>query len=116
MVGVGIQRIALFFVKDQVHIMARTAQISKEIITLRHEGQSIRKISITFKVSSSAVAKTIKHYYETGSHKDRHRKGRSRVTSAAGDKFIRVTCTSDRSPNKCFRVQVTDRHLNINCG
>ena len=36
--------------------------------------------------------------------KDRHRKGRLRVTSAAEDKFLR-NC----SPNKFFRVQVTDR-------
>jgi hypothetical protein len=50
------------------------------------------------KVSSSAVAKTIKRYDETGSHEDRHRKGRPRVTSAAEDKFIRVNCTSDCSP------------------
>jgi transposase len=74
--------------------MARTVQISKEkqqsIITLRHEGQSILNISRTLNVSSSAVANTIKHY-ETGSHEDRHRKERSNVTSAAEDKFIRVT-------------------------
>ena len=42
--------------------MARTTQLSKEkrqsIITLRQEGQSIRKISRTLNVSSSAVAKT----------------------------------------------------------
>ena len=52
--------------------MARTAQISRNdspekrqsIITLRHEGQSIQKMSRTLKVSSSAVAKTIKHYDE----------------------------------------------------
>jgi hypothetical protein len=53
--------------------MARTAQISKEkrqsIITLTHEGQSIRNFS-------SAVAKTIKHYDEIGSREDRHRNGR----------------------------------------
>ena len=42
-------------------------------------------------MSPSAVAKTIKHYDETGSHEDRPRKGRPRVTSAAEDKFIRVT-------------------------
>jgi hypothetical protein len=42
--------------------------------TLRHEGQSIRKIS---------AAKTIKRYDETGFHEDHHRKGRPRVTSAA---------------------------------
>ena len=57
--------------------MARTAKISKEklqsIITLRHEGQSMRKISRTLKVSLSAVAKTIKRYDETGSH-DKERK------------------------------------------
>ena len=48
--------------------MARTIQISKEkwqsIITWRHH--SIQNISRTFKVSSSAVAKTIKRYDETG--------------------------------------------------
>jgi transposase-like protein len=48
--------------------MARTSQISKEkqqsIITLRHEGQSMRNISRILKVSSSAVANTIKHYDE----------------------------------------------------
>ena len=69
--------------------MARTAQISKEkrqsIITLRHEGQSIRNISRTLKVSSSAVAKTINRDDETGSLEDRHSKGRPRVTSAAED-------------------------------
>ena len=55
--------------------MARTAQLSKEkrqsIITLRHEDQSIRKMSRTLKASSSAVAKIIKRYDETGSHEDR---------------------------------------------
>jgi transposase len=58
--------------------MARTFQISKEkqrsIITLRHEGQSMRNISRTVKISSSEVAKTIKRYDETGSHEDCHRK------------------------------------------
>jgi transposase len=62
----------------------------------------------TFKVSSSVVAKSIKRYDETGPHEDCHRKGRPRVTSAAEDQFIGVNYTSDCSPNKCFRVQVTD--------
>ena len=48
-------------------------------------------MSRTLKVSSSAVAKTIKHYDETGTHEDRNRKGR--VTYAAEDKLIRVNCT-----------------------
>ena len=68
--------------------MTRTAQISREkwqsIITLRHEGQSIWKMS-----------KSSKRYNETGSHEDRHRKGSPRVTSAAADKFIRDNCTSE---------------------
>jgi transposase len=54
------------------------------------------------KVSLSAVAKTIKRYDETGSHEDHHRNGRLRVTSAAEDKFIRVSYISDCNPNKCF--------------
>ena len=96
--------------------MARTAQISKEkrqsVITLRHERRSVWKISRILKVSSSAVTKTIKRYDETGSHEDRHRKGRPRVTYAAEDKFIRVTSLRNCSPNKCFRVQVTDASQN----
>jgi hypothetical protein len=59
-------------------------------------------MSITLKVSSSAVAKTIKRYDETGSHEDRHRKGRPRVTSAAEDKLIRVNSLRNCSPKKCF--------------
>ena len=89
-------------VKDQVHIMARTALISKEkqqsIIALRHEDESIRKISRTLKVSSSDVAKTIKRYDETGSLEDRQRNGRRRVTYVAEDKFSLRNC----SLNKCF--------------
>ena len=80
----------------------------QSIITLRHEGQSVRTISRTFKVSSSAVAKTIKRYEETGSHEDRHRKGRRRVTSAAEDKFIRVTSLRLQPKYILHRVQVTD--------
>ena len=80
--------------------MARTTQLSKEkrqpIITLRQEGQSFRKISRTLNVSSSAVVKTIKRYDEIGSHEDRPRTGGPRVTSAAEDKFIRVTSLRNR--------------------
>ena len=97
--------------------MARTAKISKEkrqsIITLRHEDQSIRNISRTFKVSSSAVAKTIKRDDETGSHEDDLRKGRPRVPSAAEDKFIRVTSLRNCRPNKCFTEFKEQTHLNI---
>jgi transposase-like protein len=86
--------------------MARTAEISKEkqqsILTLRHEGQSIWNISRTLGVSSSALAKAIKRYGETGSHEDRHRNVRPRVTSTAEDKFIRVTSLRNCSPNKYF--------------
>ncbi|XP_073529695.1 uncharacterized protein [Phyllobates terribilis] len=80
--------------------MARKKQLSKEkrvaIITLTNKGQSVRKIEKTLKVSPSAVAKTIKRYKETGSHEDRPRKGRPRVTSASEDKFIGVTSLRNR--------------------
>ncbi|XP_073528959.1 uncharacterized protein [Phyllobates terribilis] len=80
--------------------MARKKQLSTEkrvaIITLRNEGQSVQKIGKTLKVSPRAVAKTIKRYKETGSHEDRPRKGRPRVTSASEDKFIRVTSLRNR--------------------
>ena len=54
--------------------MERATQLSKEkrpsIITLRNEGQSIRKISRTLNVSSRAFVKIIERYDETGSHED----------------------------------------------
>ena len=61
------------------------------------------------KVSSSAVAKTTKRYDETSSHEDRHRKGRPRVTSAAEDKFIRVTSLS--SSNRHISTSIVQRRL-----
>jgi hypothetical protein len=61
------------------------------LITLRHESQSIRKMLRTLKVSLIAVTKKIKLYDETE---------RPRVTSAAENKFIRVT--RNCSTNKCF--------------
>uniref|UniRef100_A0A4W5K121 Transposase Tc1-like domain-containing protein n=1 Tax=Hucho hucho TaxID=62062 RepID=A0A4W5K121_9TELE len=66
---------------------------------------SIRKMSRTLKVSSSAVAKSIKGYDETGSHEDRHRKGRPRVTSAGEDKFIRVTSLRNYTSQHQLSVQ-----------
>ena len=65
-----------------------------------------------FKNLESAVAKTIKRYDETGSHEDHYRKGRPRVTSAAEDKFIRVTILRNgqlTAPQIApHRVQVTN--------
>ena len=57
---------------------------------------------------SNAVAKNIKRYDETGSHEDRHRKGRPRVTSSSDDMFIRVTSLRNCNPNKCLIVQLTN--------
>ena len=66
-------------------------------------------MSQTLKVSSSEVAKTIKRYDETGSHEDRHRNGRPRVTSAvtsaAEDKLIRVTSLRNRQLKAVLRLQ-----------
>ena len=84
-----------------IHIMAGTTPLSQEkrpsILTLRNEGQSIRKMSRTLNVSSSAVAKTNERYDETGSHEEPPENGRARVTSAAEDKYIRVTSLTNRT-------------------
>ena len=56
-------------------------------------------MSRTLKVSSSAVTKNIKHYDETGSLEDSHRKVRPGVTSAADNTFIRVTSLRNVNPN-----------------
>jgi hypothetical protein len=54
-------RIYPYLVKNQGHIMARTAQIRKEkrqsIITLRHEGQSMRYLQMQSQKPSSAMMK-----------------------------------------------------------
>ncbi|KAL7850445.1 hypothetical protein SRHO_G00197940 [Serrasalmus rhombeus] len=75
--------------------MAKHAQLSREkresIIKLRKEGQSLRKIAKTLQVSVNAVSKTIKRVEETGTHEDRARSGRPKVTSESENKFIRVT-------------------------
>ena len=83
----SVKQIKIYFIFEILqssHIMARTAQISKEkqqaILTLRHESQSIKNISITLKVTSSAVTKTIKRYDETGSHENHQSKGRPELT------------------------------------
>ena len=95
--------------------MTRTAQIIKEkrksIITLRHESQPIWNISRTLKVSSSAVEKTIKRYDETGSHEDRHRNGRHRVTSAAEHKFIRELPASEIAAQINASQSSSNRHI-----
>ncbi|MDF4311521.1 helix-turn-helix domain-containing protein, partial [Vibrio parahaemolyticus] len=71
--------------------MARKPQLSKEkrieIQVLKKEGYSTRQIAQKVKVSQSGVAKALKRYEETGSHEDRFRSGRSRVTSKAEDEF-----------------------------
>ena len=76
----------------------------QSIITLRHEGQSMRNISrisrflqVQLQIPSSTIMKLVLM-------RTADRKGRPRVTSAAEDKVIRVTSLRNCSP-----------HLNINC-
>ena len=89
--------IALFGKRPSPYYVKCSAKKQRETtVSLRHEGQSMRKTSITLNVSSSAVAKPIKHYDETGSHEDRHRKGRPRVASAAEVKYIGVSTLRNR--------------------
>ena len=73
---VGTQKIALFGKIPSPYYGTNSSNKQRE--TTFHEGQSMRKISSTLKVSSSAVTKTIKRYEETGSHEDHHRKGKCR--------------------------------------
>ena len=81
--------------------MARKSQLSKEkrikIQVLKDEGYSTRQIAEKVAVSQSGVVKALKIFEETGSHEDRFRCGRSRGTSKAEDKFLRITCLRDRN-------------------
>lgn len=64
---------------------------------VHHEGLSVQKIAKALTVSPSTVAKTIKCYNETGSHKDHSRKERRRVTSAAQEELIWVASLRKRT-------------------
>jgi hypothetical protein len=79
--------------------MPRTAQIIK-----RDKGQSIQKILRSLKVQSQKPSSIIMKlaFMRT------HRNGRPIISFAAEDKFIRVTSLRNCSPNKCFRVQITN--------
>ena len=59
-------------------------------------------MSRNLKVSSSAIAKTIKRNDETGSREDCHGKLRHIITAAAEDNSLELKATSDCNPNKCF--------------
>jgi transposase len=63
----------------------------------------------TVKVSSSAGAKMIKRYDETGSREDRHRKGRTRIASAAEDRFI--SCQPQKLQPKKMLQSSSNRHM-----
>ena len=92
----SIQTIALFGKRPSPYYDKNSSNKQRET-TVHHYFKTVNSDDFKNfkKVSSSAVAKTIKCYDETGSHEDRHRNGRPRVTSAAEDKFIRVNCTSE---------------------
>ena len=101
----GIQKIAVFCKRRSPYYGKNSSNKQREM-TVHHYLKTWRSDNlenIKNFVSSSTVAKTIKLYDKTGSHEDRHRKGRPRVTSAVEDMFI---CSSNRhrncSPNKCF--------------
>jgi hypothetical protein len=85
MVGVVYRR-QPYLVKYQVHVMAKTAQISKEKLVTTW---------LVKAVSPSAVGKTTKPSVKAYPLLQR-------ISS------FRVTSLRNCSPNKCFRVQVTD--------
>ena len=119
----GIQKIALFGKTSSQGKNSSNKQSQTTVHPYFKTRRSVNpKISRTLKVSSSAVAKTIKRYDKTGSHEDRHRKGRPRVTSAAEDKLIRVTSLKNgqlTAPQIADQINASqsssNRHININC-
>ena len=93
------QSIVLWQGRGGIQKIARKGQISKEkrqSITLRPEGQSIRKMSRTFKCSRKKHHALWWNWLSCGTPQERK-------TSAPEDTFIRVNCTLDCSPNKCFK-------------
>ena len=112
----GIQKIALFGKRPSPYYDKNSSNKQRET-TVHHYFKTWRSVNPerTFNVYSSAVAKTIKRYDETTSHEDHHRHGRPRVTSAAEDKFIRVTIlrinASQISSNRHISTSAVQRRL-----
>jgi hypothetical protein len=69
-------------------------------------------MSRSLKVSSSVIAKTTMHYDETGSHEDRYKKGRPRVTTAAEDKFMKKLPASEIAAQINASQSSSVRHIN----
>ena len=109
---VGIQKIALFGKIPSSYYGKNSSK--KQIKTTIHYFQTWRSVNPehfkNLKKKVNTVAKTIMRYDETGSHEDRHRKERPRVTSAAVDKFTRFTSLRNCNPNKCFQSSI-NRHI-----
>ena len=87
-----IQKIAIFAERPSLYF-GKNSSNKQRVPTIHHCFKTWRSVNPeNFKNFESAVAKTINHYDEAGFYEDCHRKGRSRVTSAAEDKFIIVNC------------------------
>ena len=106
----GIQKIALFGKRASLYYGKNSSKKQRET-TVHHYFKTWRSVNPenfkNFERFFKCSRKTIKRNDETGSHEVRHRKGRPRVTSAAEDKFIRVTSLRNCSPS-ISRVQVTE--------
>ena len=100
----GIQKIVLFGKRPSSYYGKNSSNKQREVV---HHYFKTKK-SRTLNVSSSAVAKTIKRYDETGSREDRHWKTQSYLCCRV--EFIRVTSLWNCSPNKCF-TEFSNRHI-----
>ena len=96
----GIQKIALFGKRPSPYYWKNSSNKQREM-TVHHYFK-------TWSVNQENVVKIIKRCDQTGSHEDRHRKGRPRVTFAAEDTFMTALHTLvKRWPlwfNKCYFI------------
>ena len=106
----GIQKIGLFGKRRSPYYVKNSSNKQRET-TIHCYFKTWRSVNAeNVKTIESAVAKTIKRYEETGSREDRHRNGRPRVSSAAEDKFIRVTSLRNCSLKK-LQPSSSNRHI-----
>ena len=88
--------IALFGRTPSLYYVKNSSNKQREMTVHHYFKENVKNLECFFKCSCK------------NHHEDRLRNGRPRVTSAAEDKFIRVTSLRGCSPNKSHRVQVTD--------
>lgn len=87
--------------------MELTSEKRAQIVCLKDQGLTIRKIATDLHVSIGAVQKTLSRFNETGSLNSRERSGRPRITSSHTDRLLhRLSAADPFASSSYIRTQI----------